>query len=306
MAKVLELTADNDEELSKVGNALSSPVRIQILKLLYSGSYNVGEIADYLQIPASSAASHIRNLEAAGLIQSKAQPGARGSMKICSRKNDFINIRLSGSDPNVSEVISFSMPIGAFTDCQISPSCGIASELAPIGYDDHPSNFYLPERVNAQILWSSSGYVEYRFPSEISKGNPPKRLTLSFEACSEAPNYKENWKSDITIWINEVDCGTWQSPGDFGSRRGRLNPQWWDNGATQHGQLVTLEVNNSCSIINSQEASSNNIRTLHLADSDSIRVRIGNKSDAQYIGGFNLFGEKFGDYAQNIILSLIY
>lgn len=306
MAKVLELTADNDEQLCLVGNALSSPVRIQILKLLYSNSYNVGEIAERLQIPASSAALHIRNLEAAGLIQTKSQPGTRGSMKMCSRKNDFIHIRLSGSDPNVSEVISFSMPIGAFTDCQITPSCGLASELGPIGYDDRPSDFYLPERINAQILWSSSGYVEYRFPSAMSKGCPPKRLTLSFEACSEAPNYNENWKSDITVWINDVDCGTWQSPGDFGSRRGRLNPQWWDNGATQHGELVTLEVNENGSTINSAQSSTYCIHDLKLSENSSIRIRIGNKPDARYVGGFNLFGEKFGDYAQNIILSLIY
>ncbi|MBP1755152.1 MAG: ArsR family transcriptional regulator [Firmicutes bacterium] len=306
MAKILELTADNDIQLSKVGNALSSPVRIQILKLLYSNSYNVGEIAEYLQIPASSAALHIRNLEEAGLIQTKSQPGNRGSMKICSRKNDFINIRLSGLDPNVSEVISFPMPIGAFTDCQITPSCGIASEYSPIGYDDRPSDFYLPDRIKAQILWSSSGYVEYKFPSSLSKGYPPKRLALSFEACSEAPNFNESWKSDITIWINGVDCGTWQSPGDFGSRRGRLNPSWWDNGATQHGELVTLEVNDSCSIINSAAASSVCINDLDLSTGESICIRIGNKPDAHYIGGFNLFGENFGDFSQNIILSLIY
>ena len=33
---------------------------------------------------------------------------------------------------------------------------------------------------------------------------------------------------------------------------------------------------------------------------------IGNKEDAQYIGGFNIFGEKYGDYPQNIIMNLEY
>jgi predicted transcriptional regulator len=37
-----------------------------------------------------------------------------------------------------------------------------------------------------------------------------------------------------------------------------------------------------------------------------VAVRIGNKPDAEYIGGFNLFGEKFGDHEQNIILSFAY
>jgi predicted transcriptional regulator len=306
MAKVLELTAENELQLSEVGNALSSPVRIQILKLLYYNSYNVGEIADKLEIPASSAALHIRTLENAGLIQTKSQPGARGSMKICSRKNDFINIRLSGIDPNVSEVLSFSMPIGAYTDCSVTPTCGIASEFAPIGYEDRPTEFFLPERIKAQILWTSSGYVEYKYPFSLDKGSIPKRLMLSFEACSEAPNYKENWKSDITLWVNGIDCGTWQSPGDFGSRRGRLNPSWWDSGVTQHGMLVTLEINETGAFINSLASSNVSIQDLNLPSSGIITIRIGNKPDAHFIGGFNIFGEKFGDYAQNIILSLVY
>lgn len=306
MAKVLELTAENELQLCEVGNALSSPVRIQILKLLYYNSYNVGEIADKLQIPASSAALHIRTLENAGLIQTKSQPGNRGSMKLCSRKNDFINIRLAGIDPNINQVLSFSMPIGAYTDCQITPTCGIASEYAPIGYEDRPAEFFLPERINAQILWTSSGYVEYKFPFSLNKGSTPKRLMLSFEACSEAPNFKENWKSDITIWVNGIDCGTWQSPGDFGSRRGRLNPSWWDSGVTQFGKLVTLEVNEDGSLIDSQISSAVCIQNLELSASNSIAIRIGNKSDSHFIGGFNLFGEKFGDFAQNIIMSLVY
>ncbi len=34
--------------------------------------------------------------------------------------------------------------------------------------------------------------------------------------------------------------------------------------------------------------------------------RIGNKPDAEYVGGFNLFGEKFGDYEQNLVLTFFY
>lgn len=306
MSKVLELTADNEEQLCEVGNALSSPTRIQILKLLYYNSYNVGEIAEKLNIPASSTAHHIRILENAGLIQTNLQPGNRGSMKLCSRKNDFLHIRLIGLQPNIDQVTSISMPVGAYTDCQITPTCGLADESSIIGYEDRPSDFFLPERINAQILWTSSGYVEYKFPSPLSMNISPKYLTLSFEACSEAPNYQEEWKSDITIWINHQECGTWQSAGDFGSRRGRLNPAWWDDGVTQYGMLTNLKVTETGSFINAHPSSKIKIHDLNLNESDYITVRIGNKADAEYIGGFNIFGEKFGDFEQNIILSLIY
>lgn len=306
MAKILELFADNEEQLARVGYALSSPTRIQILKLLYYNSYIVKEIAAKLNIPASTAALDIRVLESADLIQTKQQPGSRGSMKLCSRKNDYVNIRLTGNDPGVNQVSSVSMPIGAFTDCLITPTCGIADENGPIGYEDRPSDFFKPDRVNTQILWSSSGYVEYKFPFPLIHNIEPERLMLSFEACSEAPNYKEDWKSDITVWINGVECGTWRSPGDFGSRRGRLNPQWWGNGVTQYGKLITFEITDAESLLNSKKASNVTLADLHLDHNTPITVRIGNRPDAEFIGGFNLFGEKFGDYAQNILLSYVY
>ena len=97
MSKILELNADREEQLCEVAKALSIPTRIQILKLLYYNSYNIGEIAEQLHIPASTAALHIRTLESAGLINTEQQPGSRGSMKLCSRKNDFVSIRLVGT-----------------------------------------------------------------------------------------------------------------------------------------------------------------------------------------------------------------
>ena len=63
MANILELNLEDEEHLCSLGAALSSPARIQILKLLYHNSFNVAEIADKLQIPASSAALYIRSLE---------------------------------------------------------------------------------------------------------------------------------------------------------------------------------------------------------------------------------------------------
>lgn len=306
MSKNLELVADNEEKLCKVGKALSSNIRIQILKLLYYNSYNVKEIANKLDIPASSAALHIRVLEEADLIQIKQKPGSRGSMKVCSRKNDYVNIRLSGNNPDVNQVVTVSMPVGAYTDCQVTPTCGIANSVGPIGYEDRPSDFFMPERISAQILWSSSGYVEYKFPFPLNYNVEPKRLILSFEACSEAPNFKEDWKSDITIWVNGQECATWRSPGDFGSRRGRLNPQWWDNGVSQYGKLITIEITDVETIIDSEKSSEVTLGHLALISQNPITIRIGNKEGAEFIGGFNLFGSKFGDYAQDILLSFVY
>lgn len=306
MANVLELDLEDEERLCTLGAALSSPARIQILKLLYYHSYNVVEIAEQLHIPTSSAALYVRSLENAGLINTKIQPGSRGSMKICSRKNDQITINLVSDDPYVNKVSSISMPIGNFTDCEVTPSCGLASEKSQIGFNDRPESFYLPERTQAQIVWSSGGYVEYKFPYQLSESASVKRLMLTVEMCSEVLNYKEDWLSDITFWIDGIECGTWRSPGDFGSRRGRLNPDWWGSGSTQYGKLVTLEITSEGCLMNSNFVSQVKLDDFSFSPLQPITLRIGNKPDAEYVGGFNIFGEKFGDYEQNITLSLIY
>ncbi len=268
--------------------------------------FNIGEIAELLQIPASTAALHIKVLEGASLIHTEQQPGSRGSMKLCSRKNDFVSIRLAGLPAGVDQISTISMPVGAYTDCSIKPTCGLAGIDAPIGYEDRPADFFLPERMNAQIIWTAGGYVEYKFPYSLAHNIKLKQLLLTFEICSEAPNYREDWKSDITIWINGKESGTWRCPGDFGARRGRLNPSWWEGGSTQYGLLTTVTITDKLTYINNEQSSTLSLDDLHLNDSHFITVRIGNKKDAEFIGGFNLFGQKFGDYEQDINMSFVY
>jgi predicted transcriptional regulator len=306
MARVYEFSLEDEEQLCHLGAALNSPARIQVLKLLYFNSCSVGEIAKGLHIPTSSAALYVRSLEEAGLINTTIKQGSRGSKKICSRKNDLISIRLTVDDPNVSKSQSISMPVGCYTDCQIVPSCGIVSETKRIGPDDQPEVFYLPGRTQAQLIWSAGGYVEYRFPYQLPAHASLQRIMLSFEVCSEAYNYNEDWPSDITIWLDGQDCGTWRCPGDFGSRRGRLNPEWWNSGSTQYGKLTMLEITKGGCSINTLPSSKVSLQDISFANTKPLTVRIGNKPDAEYVGGFNLFGEKFGDYEQNIILSYIY
>lgn len=57
------------------------------------------------------------------------------------------------------------MPIGMFSHCSIQPSCGMAGkDGGVIGSQDDPRAFYMPERVDASLLWfAEAGYVEYYF-----------------------------------------------------------------------------------------------------------------------------------------------
>lgn len=306
MAKPLNLDLSSEQEVCDIGKALSSPVRLDILKLLYNESLTVVEISEKLGVAPSSAALHVKILEKANLINTEVQPGTRGAAKLCSRKSDMINIELADIAQYVNKVVTVNMPVGAYTACEVAPTCGIANEYGMIGNEDTGSCFYLPERVGAQLLWSASGYVEYCFPNQTPKKSEIKSVSLSMEICSEAPNYREDWKSDITVWINGVECATFRSPGDFGARRGRYTPETWLSGTTQYGLLTSWTVTGDGCYINEDKVSDVTVERLRIAWDKPVVIRIGNKKDAKYIGGFNIFGEKFGDHSQNIVLSMEY
>ncbi|WFR56740.1 helix-turn-helix domain-containing protein [Anaerocolumna sp. AGMB13025] len=304
MAKFRNFHIEDTNDLCDLGKALSSPVRIEMLRLLYDKSLIIGEIAKELGLPASSTTFHLKILEQAGLIRMEEQPGTRGSMKLCTRKLDHLSIDLTNCNPNIDQIYSTQMPVGAFSSCVVTPTCGLYGADGFIGNEDQEPCFYLPERVNAGLLWSSSGYVEYKFANGVPKNRSAKQIAISLEICSEAPGYRGDWKSDITMWINGIDCGTFTCPGDFGDRRGRLNQPDWRLGGTQYGMLMTWTVDDTGCYINGEKAINGTIEELKLMDFPYISVKIGNKPDAQYVGGFNIFGRNFGDYDQDIVLTI--
>jgi predicted transcriptional regulator len=103
-----------------------------------------------------------------------------------------------------------------------------------------------------------------------------------------------------------VECGTWRCPGDFGDRRGRLTPNWWKTGNTQYGLLTKWTINNNGCYINNIMISDTNLRDIKMDNKTYLSVRFGNKEDAEYIGGLNIFGRAFGDYEQDIVMIIEY
>lgn len=306
-AKHLDLQIERPELITSVAKALSSPIRVQMIRHLNERSLNVGELAEALSIPMSSAAMHVRTLEDAGLLLCEMQPGQRGAMKLCSRKLDTINITLVPPQTNFVSVLTMQLPIGCYSLVgDIRPTCGLAGDHATIGEEDNPRSFYAANRFEAQLLWFRSGFVEYHF-SVINRQNINiEWLELSFEACSEAPSYRDPWKSDIAVTVNGLDIGTWTSPADYGGRRGMLNPSWWPHIATQYGLLVTFRVGKDGAYIDQRYAADTTVDDLGVLEKDCIAVRIAAPKDAENSGGFNLFGERFGDYPQNVVLRIGY
>ncbi|WP_123039579.1 ArsR/SmtB family transcription factor [Cohnella candidum] len=306
---MLELNFNEPDKLVTVAHALSTRARIDILRLLSNRNLNVVEIAETLKLPVSTVANNIKVLEAAKLINTELLPASRGAMKVCTRNYDDIHIacNLEKAVPKGAlRVYEMEMPIGHYSDCEVHPTCGMANSDGMIVREDEPASFYHPKHIGAQIIWFRKGYVEYLLPLEVPQGARIDSLELSLEMCSEAPNYDNNWPSDITLWLNGVEIGTWTSPGDFGDRRGKLNPSWWLDWTTQYGLLKTWRIDRERTTLDMVKVSDIVIDDLKLMYRPNIRLRIGVKPDAVHQGGVNLFGRQFGDYEQDIMMKVHY
>lgn len=297
----------NSPRGKQVLKALASEPRLRILELLGERLSNVSEIADALHIPISTANMHVGILEDAGLLITELQPATRGVQKVCARAYEVITVTLPVDRSAAhARAVELSTPIGSYVDCSVTPTCGLASNTGIIGLLDDPTSFYEPERLNAQLIWFHHGYVEYRLPNRLPPKAAPISLHLSAEICSEAPMHHDDWPSDITVWINGVDIGTWTSPADFGGQRGVLTPGWWETRNTQYGLLKVWQVNQDGSFVDGRQVSDVCLPELEISANSFVSLRFGVRADAEHVGGINLFGSGFGNYPQDIVLRVNY
>ena len=290
------------EDLNKI-KALASEPRIQMLDLLRKQTCNINEISDILKLPQSTVATHISILEEAGLLITESVKAKKGNQKLCKPAFKELLIQFPEEKNNKKNFIEVEMPIGIFTDCQVTAPCGLCANDKIIGFLDTPDSFLNPERMKAGLLWCGSGYFEYKFPNNIMYDQKKlQKLEISMELSSETPGTNSNWPSDITVWVNRTEIGTWTSPGDFGDKRGKYTPEWWKLEGSQYGLLKNFYITNDGSFIDGVKISDVTLADLHIPEHHSIRVKVGVKEDAVHMGGMNIFGKGFGNYDQGIIL----
>ena len=297
----IDANADGNDAVAMF-KALGNETRLAILRYLGDRIAPVNRIATDLGLAPSTATMHIGILERAGLIHTEMRPARRGLHKVCARTYDELLVALPREAHPQRQAVEQAMPIGAFSDFEVEPTCGLVDSHGVIGLLDDPSSFYEPRRTSAQLLWFHSGFVEYRFPNRVPFGARIDSVQLATEVCSEAPLHDPDWPSDITVWINGTELGAWTCPGDFGGERGRLTPTWWDDKDTQYGVLKRWSVLPSGTSIDGVSLSSITVDDLDLAPGRPIVVRIGVRRDAAYVGGLNLFGRAFGNYPQDLVL----
>lgn len=300
------LSIHNLETALPVFRALGSELRVRILDLVcHQEGIPLKDLHSALDVPSSTLAPHIHMLEECGLLKILSVPGSHGTTKCCfSGRLDKIAIYLDtpGTAPSLYKC---EVPIGHYSSFRITPTCGLAAPSNFIGQLDEPRYFAHPDRYQAEILWFTTGYLEYMLPNLIPRHSVIDSLSLSFEISSEAPGHNNTWPSDITFSLCDQELCTWTSPGDYGDRRGRQNPSWWYPFLNQYGLLKTLRIDRGGTFMDGERLSDITVRDLALTDQSllNFRISVHKGPDAR---GCTLFGRGFGDHPQALQMEIRY
>ena len=303
------LYLSNLEEAQAVIKALSAPMRMEIMKILYqTPGVSMNYLAQALGLTNSAVTMHISKLAGAGLVTIETASGKHGTMKCINPSHDRIVIdMIPKKEQDAQDYYLDDIKIGYFTSCSITPTCGLSTPEKLIGALDDTRAFTFPEHFDAGILWFTSGYVEYGLPNHLQAGQHLKELQISFEISSEYPGFNKDYPSDIHFSLNGISLGVWVSPGDYGDRRGHISPAWWPESLNQYGLLKTLIINRDGTFMDGgQKLSPVTIDCLQIDYNSLLTFRIEVPEDTANCGGCTLFGEQFGDYNQAIRVKAFY
>ncbi|MDO5135967.1 MAG: helix-turn-helix domain-containing protein [Eubacteriales bacterium] len=291
-----------------VFKALSSHTRAMVFDLIRrQGGMSIKQIAQALDIPITTLSPHISTLKKCGLIYLVDKPVGRGVQKCCYPHGDTDQLVIDlSAESQPAPLYSAEISVGAYSDFEVTPTCGLATAASFIGQLDEPRYFAHPTRGQADILWFTTGYVEYILPNFIPGESVVEQLSLTFEISSEAPGIRDRWPSDITFSLNGVTLGTWTSPGDYGDRPGKANPSWWFPFLNQYGLQKKLSITGQGTFLDAERLSDATPASLGLTYRSILKFRFSVLPDSPHPGGITLFGNGFGDHGHNLQLSIRY
>jgi predicted transcriptional regulator len=283
--------------------ALSSDIRVKIISLLTKHrELNMNELRERLGVPASTLTAQIKLLDECGLLDVRGAEGSRGMQKLCSLKESRLLIEIF-EPPARHKRLHCEIPVGAYGEYTVIPSCGIASLSALIGTEDNPMYFDAPERTNASLIWFSAGFIEYPIPNYLPEGCRLRELQISLEIASHLPRAVMGNKSQGVLFsINQIAVGSWIVPLSGDNYHSLYSPSWWDAPRIRSGKIKLLTINQKGSFIDGNNWVSNaTIDRLDIRPGKRLRLRISSQGS-----GITLFGRGFGNYNQDISVTSIY
>ena len=304
--RYFSISNDNDfAQLEKVGKALSSKLRLKMLKQINQVPRTITELAKINKITTSTVIFHTTILEDAKLIQMRFKPGKKGKTQVFFTGQLELIVSYNTVKSIEEKKHTQSIPIGQYTNANFDNYVRFATVKEMYRIDQNDA--FNPLMKNAELIWTAGGMLEYSFSNQFAFEHNVREISISLEICSETFGHLNDWKRDITFAIHGVELMTYTAPGDYGGKLGKLNPDWWAASYTQYGDLITISINKEGVFLNNKLVNKKiAIGDLNLRGSNRLLFSLYNKIDAEHYGGFNLFGKNFGNYEQDIVLSAIY
>ena len=282
---------------------LGSEIRMQIVTLLSAGTeMSLGELSAALGVTQGALTTHIRMLEEQDLIRVETRHTAHGLQKVCALKDYEVLLNVYPAfEENNTKVYQTEVPIGHYTDYSVNAGCGIVTEQTLVGSEDDRRVFSYPERLDAQMLWFHDGFIEYRIPNFLPENNRIVQLTISVEMCCAEQGSDQDLFSDIDYFLNGRKLGSWlASTQDRSVTHGIYTPGWYKSPMRQHGFLKMLVINNAAIYIDGNKIQGTGTDWPFLDENGEMRFRIETHTSGEHPGGVALYGNRFGNYNQNI------
>lgn len=310
--KISSLVVDmNDkqstERLAAIGKALSSPVRLEIIKKLQEKKCNYSELARMFDLPVGTVAFHINVLAQAGLVSVGNMPEHKGHIRWCSYSLPYIMLIMRDDGKKSAEKErEYNINVGDYVLFEPINEWGLGDAQGQITGKSDRGFIYADERKRAQILWCDGGKVVYPVPPTLFDGENIKEVRISLEISSNTMGYSNYYPSDITYSVDGVELCTDMSIGDYGDRYGLYMPKTWHSESTKYGVLKVISVKRNGVYVNEKLVNKKIDVSFfsELAGRNTVLFGVENKPDCAHPGGFNLFGEKFGDYPQAIKINV--
>lgn len=174
MSKTVNPKRDVYENLARIGTALSSAVRLELLELLAQGERNVDELATLTGTTVANTSQHLQKLKQTGLILGR-------------KEAQFVKYRLAGDE--VIALCSALSTVGqaylADVDRLVRTYFTAKDELEPVHAAD------LLERVTTGLVT----VLDVRPPEEFAAGHVPGAINIPLheleERLAELPKRKE-------------------------------------------------------------------------------------------------------------------
>ncbi len=289
----------------KLCKALSHQTRLDILNQLLEKPSTVTRLAKLNQLDNSTTLFHLKILEDADLIFCRSKPNSKGKALVFYINFESLEISMNVSNEKNITSETQSIGVGDYTTGYFSKYMRLLTDNGHVVLSDN--DIYNPIRFNSKLLCVDSGYFIYDFSNKGVKERKIESIEISLEICSESPYYSNDWKSEISFYLNNHFLLKYISPGDFGDKRGKLNPDWWNDKYTQYGRLLEIRITNEDIKLNGEIVKEGRILdSLKLKEGNSISLKISSCEAERYDGGFNIFGKTFGNHPQDIELTINY